>query len=95
MLLNCLYESTNDPKPAMKKESLCLLIILCTSHGDSTATHLTKIIAHIVKRLKDSDSDEEVAAIVLARLIWIIDTLSSSLKTIQAACQSGAMMRTR
>ncbi|KAL7186516.1 hypothetical protein ACSBR2_028287 [Camellia fascicularis] len=56
MLLNCLYESTNDPKPAVKKESLRLLTVLCASHGDSTATHLTKIIAHIVKRLKDSDS---------------------------------------
>ncbi|KAA8523706.1 hypothetical protein F0562_010129 [Nyssa sinensis] len=56
MLLNCLYDATNDPKPAVKKESLRLLAVLCAAHGDSTATHLTKIIAHIVKRLKDSDS---------------------------------------
>lgn len=56
MLLNCLYDSTNDPKPAVKKESLRLLSLLCATHPDSTATHLTKIIAHIVKRLKDPDS---------------------------------------
>uniref|UniRef100_A0A5B6ZP01 Putative microtubule-associated protein TORTIFOLIA1 n=1 Tax=Davidia involucrata TaxID=16924 RepID=A0A5B6ZP01_DAVIN len=56
MLLNCLYDATNDPKPAVKKESLRLLAVLCAAHGDSTATHLTKIIAHIVRRLKDSDS---------------------------------------
>ncbi|XAR67465.1 hypothetical protein NMG60_11002235 [Bertholletia excelsa] len=56
MLLNCLCDATNDPKPAVKKESLRLLAVLCATHGDSTATHLTKIIAHIVKRLKDSDS---------------------------------------
>ncbi|KAL7218038.1 hypothetical protein ACSBR2_011300 [Camellia fascicularis] len=56
MLLNYLYESTNDLKPVVKKKSLRLLTVLCASHGDSTATHLTKIIAHIVKRLKDFDS---------------------------------------
>lgn len=56
MLLNCLYDATNEPKPAVKKESLRLLALLCASHTDSAATHLTKIIAHIVKRLKDSDS---------------------------------------
>lgn len=56
MILNCLYEASNDPKPAVKKESLRLLTVVCVSHSDSTSTHLTKIIAHIVKRLKDSDS---------------------------------------
>ncbi|PON51540.1 Coatomer beta subunit [Parasponia andersonii] len=56
MLLNCLYEASTDPKPAVKKEALRLLAVVCASHGDSTSTHLTKIIAHIVKRLKDADS---------------------------------------
>ncbi|XP_071907534.1 microtubule-associated protein TORTIFOLIA1-like isoform X2 [Coffea arabica] len=56
MLLNCLYDASNDPKPAVKKESLRLLAVLCASHTDSASTHLTKIIAHIVKRLRDSDS---------------------------------------
>ncbi|KAJ7960732.1 microtubule-associated protein TORTIFOLIA1-like [Quillaja saponaria] len=56
MFLNCLYDTSSDPKPAVKKESLRLLTLVCASHSDSTSTHLTKIIAHIVKRLKDSDS---------------------------------------
>lgn len=56
MLLNCLFDATNDPKPAVKKESLRLLAVLCATHGDSASTHLTKIIGHIVKKLKDSDS---------------------------------------
>ncbi|CAM8906270.1 unnamed protein product [Rhodiola kirilowii] len=56
MFLNCLYESLNDPKPAVKKESLRLLAYLCSVHGDLTYTHLTKIVSHIVKRLKDADS---------------------------------------
>lgn len=56
ILLNCLYEASSDPKPLVKKESLRLLALLCTSHPDSTSTHLTKIISHIVRRLKDSDT---------------------------------------
>ncbi|CAH8275209.1 unnamed protein product [Arabidopsis lyrata] len=56
MFLNCLYDSCSDPKPAVKKECLHLLSCVCSLHCDSTAAHLTKIIAQIVKRLKDSDS---------------------------------------
>ncbi|KAI3986653.1 hypothetical protein MKX01_014191 [Papaver californicum] len=56
VFLNCLYDSTNDPKPTVKKESLRLLGSLCISHTDFTSTHLTKIISFIVKKLKDSDS---------------------------------------
>ncbi|KAI3988304.1 hypothetical protein MKX01_012093 [Papaver californicum] len=56
MFFNCLYDSINDPKPAVKKESLRLLSLLCTCHPDSASTHLTKVISHIVKKLKDSDS---------------------------------------
>ncbi|GMJ11512.1 SPIRAL 2, CONVOLUTA, TORTIFOLIA 1 [Hibiscus trionum] len=56
MLLNCLFDSLNDPKQAVKKESLRLLSVLCNCHGELAASHLTKIIPHIVKRLKDADS---------------------------------------
>ncbi|KAH0942017.1 hypothetical protein HID58_001654 [Brassica napus] len=56
MFLNCLYDSCSDPKPAVKKECLHLLSYVCSLHSDSTAVHLTRIIAQIVKRLKDPDS---------------------------------------
>ncbi|GMH24338.1 hypothetical protein Nepgr_026181 [Nepenthes gracilis] len=57
MLINCLFDaSSSDPKPAVKKESLRLLAVLCDSHPDSTSTHLVKIVAHIAKRLRDPDS---------------------------------------
>ncbi|KAG4155368.1 hypothetical protein ERO13_D03G108700v2 [Gossypium hirsutum] len=56
MLLNCLFDSSNDLKQAVKKESLRLLSVLCNCHGELAASHLTKIVAHIVKRLKDADS---------------------------------------
>ncbi|XP_050367515.1 microtubule-associated protein TORTIFOLIA1-like isoform X2 [Argentina anserina] len=56
MLLNCLYDASADPKPAVKKESLRLLALASASHPDSAASHLTRIVAQIVKRLKDADS---------------------------------------
>ncbi|KAL4579030.1 hypothetical protein LXL04_015165 [Taraxacum kok-saghyz] len=58
MLLNSLYDATNNDanKPAVKKEAIRLLYFFCATHNESAASHLTKIIAHIVKRLKDSDS---------------------------------------
>ncbi|KAL0802306.1 hypothetical protein Bca101_057482 [Brassica carinata] len=56
MFLNCLFDSCSDPKPAVKKECLHLLSYFCSLHSDSTAAHLTRIIAQIVKRLKDLDS---------------------------------------
>ncbi|CAI9283542.1 unnamed protein product [Lactuca saligna] len=59
MILNSLYDATNDTttnKPAVKKEAIRLLSFLCATHTESAASHLTKIIAHIVRRLKDSDS---------------------------------------
>jgi len=56
MILNCLYDAVSDPKPSIKNESLRLLSFVCSSHPHSTSPHLPKIISHIVKRLKDTDS---------------------------------------
>lgn len=56
MILNCLYDAVSDPKPSIKNESLRLLSFVCSSHHHSAAPHLTKIISHIVRRLKDTDS---------------------------------------
>nr|XP_043621139.1 microtubule-associated protein TORTIFOLIA1 isoform X2 [Erigeron canadensis] len=58
LTLNSLYDgaASDSNKPAVKKESLRLLCYLCAAHTESASTHLTKIIAHVVKRLKDSDS---------------------------------------
>ncbi|KAG9132171.1 hypothetical protein Leryth_022225 [Lithospermum erythrorhizon] len=57
MLLNCLYEASNDPaKNVVKKECIRLIAFFCASHKDLACAHLTKIVGNIVKRLKDSDS---------------------------------------
>ncbi|CAL1384574.1 unnamed protein product [Linum trigynum] len=59
MLLNSLYDTLSEQstaKPSVKKESVNLLALVCLSHRELTLPHLAKIITHIVKRLKDSDS---------------------------------------
>nr|POE61553.1 microtubule-associated protein tortifolia1 [Quercus suber] len=57
MLLNSLYEVvSSDLKPSAGKDSLCLLAFTCTAHPDSSSAHLTTIISHVIKRLKDFDS---------------------------------------
>jgi hypothetical protein len=57
MLLNSLYDAvSSDPKPSARKDSLRLLALTCAAHPDPASAHLTKIISHITKRLKDNDS---------------------------------------
>ena len=57
MLLNSLYDTiSSDLKPFAHKDSLRLLAFTCATHPDSSSTHLTKIIGHVIKRLKDFDS---------------------------------------
>jgi len=79
---HCLYGTATDPKPVVKRDTLCLLAVICIAHSDAAidpkpvvkqdalylltavcathfdvvATHLTKIIAYVVRRLKDIDS---------------------------------------
>jgi hypothetical protein len=61
MLLNSLYDAvSSDPKPSAHKDSLRLLALTCTAHPDPASAHLTKIISHITKRLKDNDSGGDV-----------------------------------
>ncbi|KAK4768037.1 hypothetical protein SAY87_003178 [Trapa incisa] len=56
MLLNCFFESSNDPKTSVKKESIRLLAFTCSTRGDSMFNYLPRIIAHLSRRLRDSDS---------------------------------------
>ncbi|KAH9322396.1 hypothetical protein KI387_017035, partial [Taxus chinensis] len=54
--LNCLYDTDFQHKGIVRKECVKLLATLATTHTDLVSTHLTKIVTHIVKRLKDPDS---------------------------------------
>ncbi|KAG1347324.1 putative Microtubule-associated protein TORTIFOLIA1 [Cocos nucifera] len=68
MLLNSLL---HDPSPHTdtnsrqinivgRRESIRLLALLCSFHPDHASAHLPKIIAHLVRRLKDPASDSSV-----------------------------------
>ncbi|KAF9666957.1 hypothetical protein SADUNF_Sadunf16G0282600 [Salix dunnii] len=63
VLLNSLYQSSSDPtnKPIIKRVSLQVLSLYCQCHHDLKLPRLTKIISHIVKRLRDSDSSVRTA----------------------------------
>ncbi|EPS61086.1 potyviral helper component protease-interacting protein 2, partial [Genlisea aurea] len=63
IFLNCLCDAVNDPKPALKKEAVRLFAAVCAAHSDSAGTHLARIIACIVKRLKDNDSQVQCACL--------------------------------
>ncbi|RRT51683.1 hypothetical protein B296_00015697 [Ensete ventricosum] len=44
----------------VRRESLRLLALLCAVHTDAASAHLSKIMAHIARRIKDSASDSSV-----------------------------------
>lgn len=58
MLLNCLYDAAADPhsKPPVRKDALSLLALLAAARPDPVAAHLPRIVAAVVRRLKDPDS---------------------------------------
>lgn len=57
MTINTLITTaTTTTSIPIKKESIRLLSFICTTHTEPVNTHLIKIVTHIVKSLKDSDS---------------------------------------
>ncbi|EFJ26163.1 hypothetical protein SELMODRAFT_148739 [Selaginella moellendorffii] len=57
VFLGCLYEISSDQKSVVRREGVKLLGILATLYGDLLTPHLQKIIASLVKRLKEPDSN--------------------------------------
>ncbi|KAG8376327.1 hypothetical protein BUALT_Bualt09G0051700 [Buddleja alternifolia] len=54
--LSCILDTDSEQKSAVRKECIRLMGTLATFHQDLVGPHLSKMIASIVKRLKDSDS---------------------------------------
>ncbi|KAJ3705282.1 hypothetical protein LUZ61_008987 [Rhynchospora tenuis] len=52
--------SSKFPPLILRRESLKLLSLLCTTHPEAASSHLPKIISHITRRLKDPSSDSSV-----------------------------------
>lgn len=56
LFLACLYDTDAQQKSVVRRESIRLVGTVATIHGDALACHLPKMVANIVKRLKDPDS---------------------------------------
>eukprot|EP00249_Psilotum_nudum_P010806 c22779_g1_i1 orf=2-2581(-) len=54
--LSCLYDIDLRQKSAVIKERMKMLGTLATLHGNLLTVHLPKIVANVVRRLRDSDS---------------------------------------
>ncbi|XP_051131771.1 TORTIFOLIA1-like protein 2 [Andrographis paniculata] len=54
--LSCILDTDSEKKSAVRKECIRLLGVLATFHEDLVRSHIGKMVAGIVKRLKDSDS---------------------------------------
>ncbi|KAK4414911.1 TORTIFOLIA1-like protein 2 [Sesamum alatum] len=54
--LSCILDTDSEKKSAVRKECIRLMGTLATFHEGLVGPHLAKMVASIVKRLKDSDS---------------------------------------
>lgn len=57
LFLTCLYDTDSQQKSVVRRECIRLVGTLASIHGDLLASHLPKMVANIVKRLKDPDSN--------------------------------------
>ncbi|XP_008789615.1 TORTIFOLIA1-like protein 2 [Phoenix dactylifera] len=54
--LSCITDTDSEQKSAVRKECVRVMANLARAHGSLLASHLPKMVASIVKRLKDTDS---------------------------------------
>ncbi|XP_057517054.1 TORTIFOLIA1-like protein 2 isoform X2 [Amaranthus tricolor] len=54
--LSCILDSDSEQKSAVRKECVRMMGVLVKLHGDLVGPHLGKMVASIVKRLKDQDT---------------------------------------
>lgn len=54
--LSCIMDTDSELKSAVRKECIRMMGMLASFHGGIIGPHLGKMMASIVKRLKDSDS---------------------------------------
>ncbi|KAD2394153.1 hypothetical protein E3N88_41130 [Mikania micrantha] len=54
--LSCILDTDSEQKVAVRKECIKLIGTLTTFHHDLIGLHLSKMVASIIKRLKDPDS---------------------------------------
>ncbi|XP_044493577.1 TORTIFOLIA1-like protein 4 isoform X2 [Mangifera indica] len=62
--LSCLQNTDSSCKSPVRKQCVNLLTLLSQTHGNSLSPHLSKMIATVVRRLRDPDSSVRSACIV-------------------------------
>uniref|UniRef100_A0A0E0AKN0 TOG domain-containing protein n=1 Tax=Oryza glumipatula TaxID=40148 RepID=A0A0E0AKN0_9ORYZ len=60
MLVHALASDSPGLASPARRESLRLLATLCAAHHDAAAPYLQKVMAHLARRLKDTNSDSSV-----------------------------------
>lgn len=63
MCLSCIYDTDVQQKGIVKKECIKIFGTLAALHGDLVTPHLPKIVASIVRRLKDPDTSVRDACV--------------------------------
>ncbi|KAH9331209.1 hypothetical protein KI387_003317 [Taxus chinensis] len=61
--LTCLCDTDSRQKSIVRKECVNLFGVLADAHGDVLSPHLSKMVANIVRRLKDPDSNVRDACV--------------------------------
>ncbi|XP_057869592.1 TORTIFOLIA1-like protein 2 [Cryptomeria japonica] len=61
--LTCLCDTDSRQKSIVRKECVKLFATLADAHGDILTSHLSKMVANIVRRLKDPDSNVRDACV--------------------------------
>ncbi|XP_042502803.1 TORTIFOLIA1-like protein 4 isoform X2 [Macadamia integrifolia] len=61
--LNCIYDTDSSEKSSVRKQCVRLLGFISQTHGDALSPFLSKMLANIVRRLRDPDSSVRQACI--------------------------------
>ncbi|XP_059637491.1 TORTIFOLIA1-like protein 2 [Cornus florida] len=79
--LSCILDTDSEQKSAVRKECIRLMGTLATLHEGSIGQYLGKMVASIVKRLKDPDS------VVRDACVETIGVLASKLSNSEGECE--------
>ncbi|KAL0910636.1 hypothetical protein M5K25_021638 [Dendrobium thyrsiflorum] len=74
--LSCIIDTDSEQKSAVRKECIKVLGTLARFHGNLMSAHVGKMVASIIKRLKDSDSTVRDACVETAGILTM--TMGSS-----------------
>ncbi|XP_028784055.1 TORTIFOLIA1-like protein 3 [Neltuma alba] len=63
VFLSCIHSTNSSDKSPVRKQCVHLMQVLSETHGNTLSPYLSKILAHIVRRLRDPDSSVRSACV--------------------------------